>query len=91
MKKKHDIEDRIEEMKACIAKSTAENYAGIIMKHFKELSDENDEFFDNKMWNLKKKLCNQNTEVPMAIFDKSGNIVTGRNSLKFYNFLKAEI
>ena len=78
-------------MEACIAKFTAEKHAGIIIHHFKEISDENDKFFNNKMWNLKKKLCNQNTEVPMAIVDKSGNIVTGRNSLKFFNFLKAEI
>ena len=55
-------------MEACIAKLTAEKHAGIIMEHFKELSDENDEFSNNKMWNLKKKLCNQNTEVPMAIY-----------------------
>ena len=69
-------------MEAFIAKSTAEKHAGIIMDHFKELSNENGELSTNKMWNLKKKLCNQTTEVPMAMLDKGGNIVSGKNSLK---------
>ena len=33
------------------------------------------------MWSLKKKLYSQNNEVPMAMKDESGNLVTNKTSL----------
>ena len=65
-----------------IAKYTAKKHSETIIEHFKEISDDNDELSRNKMWSLKKKLCKQNEEVPMAMCDKSGNMISGKNSLK---------
>ena len=67
MKKKHDLEDRIEEVDEALANAVAEKNASVISEHFEELSNEDGELSVNKMWILKKKLSTQNTETPMAI------------------------
>ena len=82
MKKKHELEDKIEEVETVIAESSAEKYAEIIMEHFRDLSGEDGELLVTKMWSLKKKLFHQNAEVPMAMKDKAGNLISGKNSLK---------
>ena len=81
-KKKHELEDKIEEIEESIANATAKKHAEVIMEHFQELTDENEEFSNNKMWSLKKKLCDKNRELPMAMVDSGGNMISGKNSLK---------
>ena len=53
VKKKHELEDKIEKVETVIAESSAEKYAEIIMDHFKEVSGEDGELSVTKMWSLK--------------------------------------
>ena len=81
MKKKHELEDRIEEIELVLADSFAEKHAALIKEHFKELSNDDGKLAVIKMWKLKKKLFPPNNEVPMAMKDQKGNIISGKNSL----------
>ena len=67
VKKKHLLEDKIEEVETILAESSAKKQSDIIIEHFNELSGDNNELSTTKMWNLKKKLCQQNNELPIAM------------------------
>ena len=72
IKKKHVLEDKIEVIDERLANRQAEKQAETIIKHFEDLTEDAG-FSTNKMWGLKKKLYNQNQEVPMAMKDEAGN------------------
>ena len=82
IKKKHKLEDKIEEVEAELAEATAEKHSAIISEHFDNLTDNDGDFSVIKMWSLKKKLFPQGTEVPMAMQDKGGNLISGKMGLK---------
>ena len=80
--KKHEYEDKIEDLEEAIAEATAEKHSAIIIEHFKDLSGDNGELSVAKMWKLKKKLSPQTSEVPMAMLDPCGNLISGKYGLK---------
>ena len=82
IKKKHDLEDKLEEVEIVIAESSAKQNAKIIEEHFEELTSDGGEFSVNKMWNLKKKLSLRDTEVPTAMQDQAGNLICGKGGLR---------
>ena len=69
-------------LEEAIAKVTAEKHSTIIIEHFKDLSGDDGELSVAKMWKLKKKLSPQTSEVPMAMMNPTGNLVTGKFGLK---------
>ena len=52
IKKKHDLEDKIEHIENEIANATSEKHSALITEHFNELTGEDGEFSILKMWNL---------------------------------------
>ena len=82
MKKKHNLEDKIDDIDRMLAEKNAEKQATTITEHFNELTGDDGELSTLKMWNLKKKLSSQNNEVPMAMQDDAGNLITGKMSLR---------
>ena len=82
IKKKHDLEDKLERVENEIADFNAAKHAATIKEHFAEISSEDGEFSSLKMWRLKKKLFQNNSEVPTAMVDHCGNLISGKSSLK---------
>ena len=82
IKKKHELEDKLEKIEYEVAEIISLKHANTIKEHFEELRSENGEFSSIKMWKLKKKLFNKNHEVPTAMMDPAGNVISGTNSLK---------
>ena len=82
VKQKHELEDKIEEIEITLADINAEKHAALITEHFDELTGDDGEFSILKMWNLRKKLSSHNAEVPMAMQDEAGNLITGKMGLK---------
>ena len=82
VKQKHELEDKIEEIEITLADINAEKHAALITEHFDELTGDDGEFSILKMWNLSKKLSSHNAEVPMAMQDEAGNLITGKMGLK---------
>ena len=82
IKKKHALRDKIDEIDQYLANENANKQAKIIFEHFEELTGEDGDFCSMKMWNLKKKLYNKTQEVPMAMQDEAGNVISNKTSLK---------
>ena len=82
VKKKHNLEDKIESIEGELAQSNAEKHSNLIKEHFEELTGDSGEMSVSKMWNLKKRLSPQNSEVPMAMQDKAGNLISGIGGLR---------
>ena len=81
MKKKHMLMDKIEKIDEQLANRNADKQANIIIEHLNEITGDDGEFSTIKMWNLKKKLYRQNVDVPMAMQDEAGNLITSKQSL----------
>ena len=54
----------------------------LITEHFEKLSNTSGEFSIPKMWNLKKKIFPRNSDVPMAMKDHKGNLISGKEGPK---------
>ena len=81
IKKIHILRDKIEEIDKDLANKNADKQAHIIIEHLDELTGDDGELSTLKMWKLKKKLYRQNKEVPMAMQDETGNLITNKPSL----------
>ena len=53
-----------------------------VKDHIEHLETQEGNFSQLGMWKLKKKLCPESLDPPMAKVDKDGNLVTSHNSLK---------
>ena len=58
-----------------------EHNAELVKKHVNDLQTSDGNFCSTKLWNLKKKLCPSNDSVPIAKYDKSGNLITAPETL----------
>ena len=63
-----------------IANISAVRNASLIRQNYKDMS-ESEIFSVPKMWKVKQKLNLKNQDVPTALFDQSGNLVTSRGAL----------
>ena len=81
IKKKHALNDKMEDIDQQLANKNAAKQAETIIKHLEDLTEDDVGFSTNKMWGLKKKLYSQNQEVPMAMKDEGGNLITNKTSL----------
>ena len=82
IRKKHELEDKLEQIESEIAEISAYKHAKSINEPFDELTSEDGEFSSIQMWKLKKKLFRNQSEVPTAMLDPLGNVISGKNSLK---------
>ena len=64
-----------------IAEKTAQKNAELIYEHFLNL-DDGEGFSLPKMWGLKQKICSKTSDVPTAMKDKAGNLISNKNCLK---------
>ena len=76
-----ELIDALENVNMDIAEKTAQKNAELIYEHFSNL-DGGGGFSLPKMWGLKQKICPKNGDVPTAMKDKSGNLISNKNSLK---------
>ena len=81
IKKKHMLMDKIDKIDEQLANKDAEKQANMIIEHLNEITGDEGEFSTIRMWNLKKKLYRQNLDVPTAMEDEAGNLITNKQSL----------
>ena len=65
-----------------IAEESAKKNAELIYEHFADLNDSDGGFSLPKMWGLRPKMCPKNRDVPTAMKDKNGNLISNKNSLR---------
>ena len=76
-----DLLDILEKVNTEIADKTAQKNADMIYEHFANLCDTDGGFSLPKMWGLRQKICQKAGNVPTAMKDEKGNIISNRNSL----------
>ena len=82
IKKIHVLEDKLEMIENEIAEINALKHANAIQEHFEELTNDDGQFSSMQMWRLKKKLFKNQSEVPTAMVDPVGNLISGKYSLR---------
>ena len=82
IKKIHVLEDKLETIGNEIAEINALKHANAIQEHFEELTNDDGQFSSMQMWRLKKKLFKNQSEVPTAMVDPVGNLISGKYSLR---------
>ena len=79
---KNKTEENILQIENEISKLCSEKNANIVKEHIAEMSNGSDQICRLNIWRLKKKLCPQNIDPPMAKRDKNGDLVSNPETLK---------
>ena len=79
---KHIVNYDLLKIEECLANFTGNKNALLVKEHVKALELSDGKMCNNRFWKLKRKLCPNTADPPMAKRDMTGNIVTAPDLLK---------
>ena len=79
---KTEAEQKLKETEKCLTEKFSAKFAEVIKEQTKEIGTLEGKFSQVGFWKIKKKLCPQGTDPPMAKLNEKGMLITSPNLLK---------